>query len=101
MSPDERNGRPHQETAAAPTPSPTVPRGWDNPRRHDPVTVRRRHAYRLDDHLSPDGSTEPRTDQCPGWHEGPCDYWSACTGMNLGVIQRDAAGAVHPWRVAA
>ncbi|MBB5828140.1 hypothetical protein HDA31_004329 [Micromonospora carbonacea subsp. aurantiaca] len=38
---------------------------------------------------------------CGGIHEGPCDRWSVCTGMDLTVEERAIAGAAHPWRAAA
>lgn len=39
---------------------------------------------------------------CSGWHyPAPCDYWAVCTSMSLGMVQRELAGAEHPWRWAA
>ncbi|MEU1813434.1 hypothetical protein [Micromonospora aurantiaca (nom. illeg.)] len=82
----------------------------------DPVARRRRDARQLDDYLDAMGYRLTPADvlalsmpplavldvaACGGVHSGPCDWWRTCTGMALAAAERDAAGAVHPGRVAA
>lgn len=85
----------------------------------DPVVSHRRDVRALDEHLADDAAagyvftaadvlallTPPRQvsggPPCGGVHTGPCDRWAACTGMALTVVERGAAGAVHPWRLVA
>ncbi|WP_141561920.1 hypothetical protein [Micromonospora sp. WMMA1996] len=123
MQPDE-NARPQRgsweagEATAGEAVEQSVPQCSDvTPllRGGDPVIRRRRDAYRLDDYLDAMGyrltpadvlalttpAPAPDVAPCGGAHSGPCDWWRSCTGMTLPAAERDAAGAVHPGRMAA
>ncbi|WFE44279.1 hypothetical protein [Verrucosispora sp. WMMD1129] len=80
---------------------PTYPRGGD-PRRRAQLRERlyhhRRAVLTLDRHLAVD---KPPAVDCAVRHDGEHDWWGPCTGLNLTVAEREAAGARHPWRLAA
>ncbi|MBM0233370.1 hypothetical protein JNW91_16810 [Micromonospora sp. STR1_7] len=68
----------------------------------DPAITHRRDVRALDEHLADELPPAPVVPpSCGGAHSGPCDRWSACTGMTLTVVERDTIGRAHPWRLVA
>lgn len=107
MSPDSRKGRPDsgpttitecvEGTADGPRVA-TVAARPSSLRRYRRRRWARRHLDALDDGQA---VISPWLAPCARCHPGPCDYWGACSGMNLTVYGRQAAGSVHPWKVSA